>query len=110
MRWVQTLASSLKDGEFIIEAGSLARNSWVGPPSHNYANLHAELVRSRVLVPDGEHCRFTEDYAFRSPSAAAAAVNGRPSNGQVEWKTDPGGHTYRDWEVSMLESMPASSL
>lgn len=97
----------LKDGEFIVEAGSLARNSWVGPPSHNYANLHAELVRSGVLAPDGEHCRFTEDYAFRSPSAAAAAVNGRPSNGQVEWKTDPGGYTYRDWEVSMLESMPA---
>lgn len=100
----------LRDGEFIVEAGSLARNSWVGPPAHNYANLHAELVRSGVLAPDGAHCRFTEDYAFRSPSAAAAAVNGRPSNGQVEWKTDLGGYTYRDWEVSMLQSMPVTAL
>jgi hypothetical protein len=44
---------------------------------------------------------FAEDYAFRSPSAAAAAVNGRPSNGQVEWRTE-GGLTYRDWEARQL--------
>ncbi|GGE74819.1 GIY-YIG nuclease family protein [Sphingomonas prati] len=94
----------LRDGEFIVEAGSIARGNWAGPASHNYANLHAELIRSGVLAPEGAHCRFTEDYAFRSPSAAAAAVNGRPANGQVEWKTDPGGFTYRDWEQSRLQT------
>lgn len=92
----------LTDGEFIVEAGSLAREAWVGPSAHNYAQLHAELVRSGVLLPQGNHCVFTEDYAFRSPSAAAAAVNGRPSNGQVEWRTEEGGLTYRDWEARQL--------
>jgi hypothetical protein len=99
----------LRDGEFIVEAGSRARINWAGPTAHNYANLHAELVRSGVLLAENEHCVFTEDYAFRSPSAAAAAVNGRPSNGQVEWRADPGGFTYRDWEASLLEKLQVSS-
>lgn len=95
-------SARLVEGEFIVEANSVARSSWVGPPSHNYAALHAELVRSGVLVPTGEHAIFAEDYAFRSPSAAAAAVNGRPSNGQAEWRTERGGMTYRDWEARQL--------
>jgi hypothetical protein len=92
----------LEDGEFIVEANSVARANWAGPTSHHYAALHAELIRSGVLAPSGEHATFTEDYAFRSPSAAAAAVNGRASNGQIEWRTANGGLTYRDWEARQL--------
>jgi hypothetical protein len=98
----------LVGGEFIVEAGSLARDQWVGPDHHNYSQLHAELVRAGVIVPQNDHCIFTKDYAFRSPSAAAAAVNGRPSNGQVEWRTEQGALTYRDWEARKL-SRDASS-
>lgn len=89
-------------GEFIVEAGSLARERWVGPSHHNYSQLHAELVRAGIIVPNGDHRIFAKDYAFRSPSAAAAAVNGRPSNGQVEWRTETGGLTYREWEERRL--------
>lgn len=92
----------LIDGEFVVEAGSTARASWVGQGSHGYGQLFDELRRANVLAPQSDGCIFTQNYAFRSPSAAASAVNGRSSNGQVDWRTEADGSTYRDWEAGQL--------
>ncbi len=89
----------MQDGEFIVEAGSLA-STVVGDSS--YSSLHAELVKARVLEAEGEHFRFIQNYAFRSPSAAAVAVTGRSSNGTIEWKEVGTGMTYKDWEARQL--------
>lgn len=43
-------------------------------------------------------------FAFASPSAAGAAVNGRPTNGTIEWKLEGSGKTYKDWEAERLEA------
>jgi len=92
----------LTNGEFVVEAGSMSRLKWTGLDHHTYASLYAELRRSGVLIEDGAHCVFSQDYAFRSPSAAAAAVNGRASNGQIDWRTADGGLTYKDWEARQV--------
>jgi hypothetical protein len=92
----------LTDGEFVVEAGSMGRLEWTGLEHHTYASLYAELRRSGVLIEQGAHCVFTQDYAFRSPSAAAAVVNGRASNGQIDWRTAEGGLTYKDWEARQV--------
>jgi hypothetical protein len=92
----------LNDGEFVVEAGSMGRLEWTGLEHHTYASLYAELRRSGVLTEQGAHCVFTQDYAFRSPSAAAAVVNGRASNGQIDWRTADGGLTYKDWEARQV--------
>lgn len=94
----------LTDGEFVVEAGSMSRLEWTGLDYHTYAPLYAELRRSGVLAEQGAHCIFTQDYAFRSPSAAAAAVNGRASNGQIDWRTADSGLTYKDWEARQVAS------
>ncbi len=91
-------SSILVGGELIVEAGSMARLDWEGVPTHTYAQLHAELKRSGTLVPHGDQCVFAENYAFRSPSAAAAVIFGRASNGTVDWKT-ASGDTYKVWEA-----------
>lgn len=91
----------LEDGEFIVEAGSTARKKWEGVPT-TYTPLHEELVRSRILREQGDHHVFASDYAFNSPSAAAAVVAGRSANGAVSWATD-GGQTYKDWEAARLK-------
>lgn len=91
-RWV--------NGELIVEAGSTARKQWEGP-AHNYAALHEELIRTGVLVEQGDHRVFSVDYAFSSPSAAAAIVAGRAANGLTSWETE-GGRTYREWEADRL--------
>lgn len=99
----------LVDGEFVVEAGSTARLSWegVGSEMTSYGQLHQELRNEGVLQPDGTVCIFAKNYAFKSPSAAAAVVNGRPANGTIEWKTI-GGQTYKDWEAQQLKSTATS--
>lgn len=93
----------VEDGEFVVEAGSMARLHWEGRElaTSGYARLHQELQRSGVLAPVGSHCEFTTSYAFNSPSAAAAVVTGRQTNGALEWRT-ASGQTYKDWEAVRL--------
>lgn len=50
---------------------------------HNYRNLYQQLVSDGVMVSDGsEYLMFKDDYAFSSPSAAAAVVYGRAASGR----------------------------
>jgi hypothetical protein len=94
----------VEDGEFVVLEGSQARAVWSGAGSEHtsYAKLHAELARTGVLVREGELCRFAQNFAFASPSAAGAVVNGRPTNGTIEWKIEGTGQTYKDWEAERL--------
>lgn len=95
----------LEAGEFIVDAGSIARADWESAQGeHTYSRLHAELVGSGVLVAEGTHRRFAQSYAFKSPSAAAAVVFGRPANGQLEWKVKGKPMTYREWEAQQISS------
>jgi hypothetical protein len=55
-----------------------------------------------VLQEQGDHCVFTQNYVFKSPSAAAAVVNGRTANGTMEWRLEGGAVTYKDWEAAQL--------
>ena len=93
----------LENGEFIVEAGSLASQSWKGKGTEQstYGKLFVELVKTGVLADQGSTRVFSENYAFRSPSAAAAVVNGRSANGTVEWKL-ANGKTYKEWETENL--------
>lgn len=95
----------LKDGEMIVQAGSLARSSWVGDTKSktHYHKLFEELCEIGILVASGDHSRFTKDYAFSSPSAAGAIVNGRSTNGRTAWKLVNDGRTYAEWEAAQLE-------
>lgn len=56
------------------------------PQSVRIAEVTQRLVESGLLVPDGEVLRFDKDFAFNSPSAAAATVLGRTSNGWTAWR------------------------
>lgn len=88
----------------MVEKGSLARFQWESKAAvvHTYSQLHAQLKRAGILCENGDHSVFTENYAFQSPSAAAAVINGRPANGTIEWRLDGTGETYKDWESRNL--------
>lgn len=58
-------------------------------------DLREELIGNGVLQRDGNHFLFAQDYAFSSPSTAAAVVLGRSANGRIEWK-DAGGRTLKE--------------
>jgi hypothetical protein len=99
-----TAQAILRDGEFVVQAGSTARRDWAGQGTEasGYALLHSELCRTGVLLQQGAVNVFTSDYAFRSASAAAAVVCGRPSNGTLEWKVKGETTTYKEWEARQL--------
>jgi hypothetical protein len=95
----------LQDGDFIVEAGSTARKKWEGQALQNsgYALLHETLRESGVLQDQGDHCVFTQNYAFKSPSAAAAVVHGRSANGTTEWRVEATGLDYKGWEELQIK-------
>ncbi len=94
----------IENGDFVVLESSLARSEWAGAGSEHtsYGKLYTDLLANGVLVRQGELCRFTQNFAFASPSAAGAVVNGRPTNGTIEWKVEGGGKTYKEWEAARL--------
>lgn len=91
------------DGEFFVLKGARARSQWVGTADHNYRNLYQQLVSDGVIVSDGsEYLMFKDDYAFSSPSAAAAVVCGRAASGRTAWFVEGSGETYAAWQDSQL--------
>jgi hypothetical protein len=74
-----------------------------GREETSYGRLFTELVQTGVLAEHDDLRVFAENYAFKSPSAAAAVINGRPANGTIEWKLAGSGKTYKEWEAEKLE-------
>lgn len=95
----------LRDGEFVVQAGSEARLKWQSDSTHSYSTLYAKLSESGLIAVQGKVKVFQSDYAFASPSAAAAIVFGRPSNGQTEWKLAGSKKTYKQWEAEEIEQL-----
>lgn len=75
---------------FVVRAGSRAARATVPSCQSFIVDLRRALHENGVLVPDGENLRFSQDYPFASPSAAAGVVGGRSANGRTEWKTRDG--------------------
>jgi len=99
--------AQLLDGEWLVLQGSQARKSWVGDLTNktSYWKLHAELIRSGTLAVSPTNAEFVTDYAFSSPSAAAAVVSGRSTNGRTAWRHKTSGITYAEWEEQEFSNM-----
>ncbi|WP_156140875.1 DUF4357 domain-containing protein, partial [Sphingomonas sp. 37zxx] len=90
-----------EDGEFVVLEGSQAlRNT--GYVQQSYASLKDNLVNLGILVmqADGMYS-FVKPYSFKSPSAAAAVVLDRNSNGRSEWKVKGERRTYHEWQQAL---------
>lgn len=96
-------AQAVEDGsDFTVLEGSLARSSWEGAKG-GYGILHADLCEKGILELNSNGSRtFTQDYVFSSPSAAAAIVYGRSSNGREAWTVKTTGETYAAWHEKQL--------
>lgn len=80
---------------FVVYAGSFARGS-VTPAfkqySRGYAALREALIEAQHLVTTdgGVQLRLTQDYPFKSSTAAATIFLGTPVSGPTTWKTKDG--------------------
>lgn len=93
-------ASGIENGdEFVVFSGSKGTNNKF---QHNqYLNLRQGLISDGVIVKDESGIRFVKDWAFKSPSAAAAVLLNRNSNGRREWKL-AGGKTLKEVQDALL--------
>ncbi len=98
------------DGDFIVLAGSKAREKWVGVHG-GYEGLFDQLLTDGVLESaEGQDCVFTKDHAFSSPSAAAAVVSGRSANGRISWFVEGTKTTYGEWQANQVENESGDTL
>ena len=95
--------ATLVSGEMIVQAGSMVRAEWVGThrSKTSYRTLYDDLLSRGVIAVSDGAATMVEDYAFASPSAAAAVILGRAANGRTEWKR-PDGQSYADWEAAQI--------
>jgi hypothetical protein len=94
----------LRNGEMIVEAGSIIRAAWVGKErfSLGYQKVHSDILASGLAREQDGAAVLLQDVAFASPSAAAAVVSGRSANGRISWVHVPTGVTFAQWEESQL--------
>lgn len=98
-----------EDGEFVVLEGSQALMN-MGHVMQSYASLKDNLVKQGVLVPgNDDKYDFAKPYSFSSPSAAAAVVLDRNSNGRTEWKVKGDRRTYHDWQQAHIAAEGAEA-
>ena len=75
----------------MVRDGALCRREIVDSAVNHVAPTRERLIESGVLAEHNDiQLIFAQDYVFNTPSAAAAIVLGRTSNGWVDWKDDNG--------------------
>ncbi|WP_062222967.1 GIY-YIG nuclease family protein [Aureimonas sp. D3] len=86
------------DGNFIVLAGSSA-NAHKEFAHNNYRHLRDKLIAEGVMIPseDARLLTFARDFAFRSPSAAAAVILNRQANGPRDWRAESDNSTLSEW-------------
>lgn len=71
------------NGFTVVKDSQITTNNNPSFVKSNYVKLQNQLIENKIIV----NGKFVQDYEFASPSAAAAVILGRNSNGQLEWKT-----------------------
>ncbi|WP_347903305.1 GIY-YIG nuclease family protein [Pseudomonas purpurea] len=93
------------DGEFFVLKGSNASANWTSTP-HCYQTLHTRLIEDSVFPLSENGLRvFVDDYAFKSPSAAAAVILGRAASGRTAWLMESTGQTYAAWQEQQVAAL-----
>jgi hypothetical protein len=96
------------DGEITVLAGSKAsaKSDYV---SNGYAPLRDQLIKSGSLKAtlDPNLLEFAKEVTFQSPSAAAAVIRNRNTNGRTSWKVVATGQSLKEWQDAQLTSVGA---
>ena len=93
-----------EDGEFVVLEGSEALIG-TGYVQQSYGGLKDKMIAEGALVPHApDRMRFAKPWPFSSPSAAAAVVLDRNSNGRLEWKVRGAPLNYHEWQQAQAVS------
>jgi hypothetical protein len=76
--------------EFMAKKGSQVSLTEVKSIDSGSTQRRKTFRENGVLIEEDGHLVFSQDYAFTSPSQAAAVILGRTANGRIEWCDDKG--------------------
>lgn len=76
----------LIDDGFVVFKDSIANLQETNTAGDWVKSLRKKLISDKIMIQENATFRFSEDFIFNSPSAAAAVVLGRSANGWNEWK------------------------
>jgi hypothetical protein len=95
------------DGEITVLKDSTAVGD-VEFTQNSYAPLRSQLIQDGLLVKTETGLfKFAVDVNFRSPSAAAAVIKNRNTNGRKAWKIKGTNQTLKDWQdFQLLKAIP----
>ena len=99
-------AKGFNGAEFVVLKGSKASKEQTDhliSQKPHVVKWRETLVKEGVLYDNGETLEFTKNYAFGSPSLAAAVCLARSANGRTEWR-DANGTT-----LAKLEDMKSQT-
>lgn len=90
-------------GEIVVLKGSRARANEENA-NNQYGPLREQLIKDgRLKRVEGQpFLEFGEDVVFRSPSAAAAVIKNRNSNGRQAWTLKTTGQTLKEWQDAQI--------
>ncbi len=95
------------NGKFVVQKGAQGRPKWCGgrDSAPHIQRIINDLINNGIYNLQGKNRKLEENFSFNSPSAAAATLTGRSSNGQTEWKIKGTKTTYKEWEASQIEDV-----
>jgi hypothetical protein len=114
LRYQQALAECVvTNGQFIVQPGSTARAEEVASLGEGSRAIRKALRDEGVLVGVEAQpglLRFTQEYAFDSPSGAAAVVTGASLNGRIAWKVKDKDQnlSYKEWQEKQVSEARSS--
>ena len=93
---------------FVVRSGSTAKATETDTLGGVYVALRSELRLKGVLLEQVDKLVVTQDYTFRSSSAAASVVSGSQRSGPQTWKRATDGKTLKEVEAeeAAAESQP----
>jgi hypothetical protein len=102
---------AVREGQFIIKKGSTGKGTDQESLAASYRDLRATLKKDGVLEASGDGLlKFTQDFAFASPSAAASMVTGSNVNGRAAWKVVGEDITYKEWQEQQVQGTAPATV
>jgi hypothetical protein len=92
-------------GRYVVKCGSTARKEEAPALQQTYRTSRQQLMDNGVLRSESDDVlSFTQDYSFKSPTAAAQVVAGYPINGRDAWKSRVDQTPISKWLEKQLPS------
>ncbi|MCT4612072.1 MAG: GIY-YIG nuclease family protein [Clostridia bacterium] len=80
----------LTNGGLLVKQGSEMSRDIKEYLSDGYKRIRENIIKNNIVELAEDKFVFINDFEFKSPSAAAAIIVGRPSNGRIMWKNKKG--------------------